>query len=113
MLVRILGIAVLAAGLASAQGRGIGDMGGDGMGGGGGGRRTGANGMGADEMSGGGMPRAAQRQSKQELFMEKLKLNKDQKEEAAKILSEAAQKARPLANQIQNGRQQIATALLQ
>jgi hypothetical protein len=68
--------------------------------------------MGGEGMEG-GMPRAAQRQTKAELFMEKLKLNKDQKEEAVKILSEAAQKARPLANQILNGRQQIAMSYMQ
>jgi hypothetical protein len=112
MLVRILVTAALAAGLACAQGRGIGDMGGEGPGGGTGNGGMGGRGMGGEEM-GGGMPRAAQRQTKPELLMEKLKLNKDQKEEATKILSEAAEKARPVANQILNGRQQIASAILQ
>jgi hypothetical protein len=114
MLVRILVTAALAAGLACAQGRGIGDMGGDEMGSGMGGGR-GSRGMGnsGGEGMGGGMQRTTQRQSRQELFMEKLKLNKDQKEQAAAILSDAAQKARPVASQIQNGRQQIATAILQ
>lgn len=103
----------LAACLAFSQGRGTGDMGGDGMGGGGGGMGGGRGGMGGgmgDGMS--GAPRA-QRLSKIEQFYEKLKLNKDQKEEAAKILSEAAPKTRDVGEQITNGRRAIATALLQ
>ena len=112
MMVRFLLTAVLVAGFASAQGGrggGGGDLGGDGTGGGGG--MGPGGGMGADNM-GGGMPRGAQRQTKAEMFMDKLKLNKDQKDEAVKILSEAAQKARPVTAQITTGRQMIGTALL-
>jgi len=111
---RILLAGTLAAGLAFSQGRGMGDMGGDGMGGGGGGMGGGRGGMGGgmgDGMSG-GVPRP-QRLSKIEQFYEKLKLNKDQKEEAAKILSDTAPKTRPVAEQIADGRRAIATALLQ
>src|SRR5665811_524279 len=83
MLVRLLLTAVLAAGLASAQ-RGGGGGGGDEGGMGGGGGRSGD--MGA------GMPQV-RRLSKQEMLLDKLKLNKDQKEEATKILSAAMEKA--------------------
>src|ERR1035441_6280282 len=75
MLVRLLLTAVLAAGFASAQ-----------RGGGGGGGEEG--GMGG----GGGMPQI-RRQSKQDMLFDKLKLNKDQKEEATKILAAADRKS--------------------
>jgi len=112
MLVRFLVTAMLAAGVVFAQGRGGGGMG-DGMGGEGGmgGGSSRGGGMGAEGM-GGGMPRASHK-TKAEIFSDKLKLNKDQKEEAHKILSDAAQKAAPVANQIGRGRQAIATAILQ
>src|SRR5260370_38109934 len=109
MLVRLWLTAALAAGLACAQGRG-GDMGGGDMGGGAGGAGGAGGGMGD---MGGGMPRGAQRQTKAEMFAEKLKLNKDQKEEAQKILSEAAQQASPIVQRINNGRLQIAQSILQ
>jgi hypothetical protein len=108
---RLLLASALAAGLAFSQGgRGMGDMGGDSMGGGGG--MGGRGGMSGDGMAMGGAPRG-QRLSKIEQFYEKLKLNKDQKEEAAKVLSETAPKTRTVAEQITNGRRAIATALLQ
>lgn len=107
MFVRLMAAVALAAGLAVAQrgGGGGGGMGGEegGMGGG-----MGASGG----MEGSGMPRA-QRQTKAEIFLDRLRLKSDQKEEAIKILSEAAQKARPLAEQINRGRSAIGTALLQ
>jgi hypothetical protein len=96
---------ILAAGLALAQGgRGGGGGGDEGMGGMGGGR----------EGSGmpGGMSRA-QRPTKAQMFADKLKLNKDQKDELQKIFAEESQKARPIADTINRGRQAIATALLQ
>jgi hypothetical protein len=108
MLVRLMLSAVLAAGLAAAQGGGRGGGGGDdGMPGGGGG------GMGSGMEGGGGMPRAAQRQTKAEIFMDKLKLKDAQKEEAVKILMETAKKASPVAEQLSRGRQMIGTAILQ
>jgi hypothetical protein len=97
MLVRLLLTAVLAAGLASAQ-RGGGDEGG--MGGGGG--RSGD--MGA------AMPQV-RRLSKQEMLLDKLKLNKDQKDEATKILSAAMEKAAPARDQLTKGRVVIANAI--
>src|SRR5437879_1694925 len=113
MLVRFLLTAVLAAGFASAQGgRGGGGGGGDDMGGGGG---AGAGGMGAggmEGMSGGGM-RGVQKPTKAELVFDKLKMNKDQKEEAVKILGEAAQKATPVRNQILQAQKLIGTAIMQ
>ena len=91
----------LAAGLASAQ-RGGGGGGGDEGGMGGGGGRSGD--MGA------GMPQV-RRLSKQEMLLDKLKLNKDQKEEATKILSAAMEKAAPARDQLTKGRVLIANAI--
>src|ERR1035437_6728503 len=101
MMVRLLLMAVLAAGFASAQ-RGRGGGGGDegGMGGGGG--------RGGD--MGAGMPQV-RRQSKQEMLLDKIKLNKEQKEEAAKILSAAMEKAAPARDQLSKGRMVIANAI--
>jgi len=95
-------MAVLAAGFASAQRGGGGTGGGDegGMGGGGG--------RGGD--MGAGMPQV-RRQSKQEMLLDKLKLNKDQKEDAAKILSAAMEKAAPARDQLSKGRMVIANAI--
>ena len=109
MLVRLMVTVALAAGLAVAQ-RGGG--GGGGMGGEEGGMGGGMGGAGGGGMEGGAMPRA-QRQTKAEIFLDRLKLKSDQKEEAIKILSEEAQKARPLVEQINRGRSAIGTALLQ
>src|SRR5437016_2554822 len=110
MVMRFLLAAVLACGVASAQGGRGGGGGGDDMGGGGGGLGGAGGGMG--EGMGGGM-RAAQKPTKAEQFFDKVKMNKDQKEEAVKILGEAAQKASPLRDQITKGRQLIATSILQ
>jgi hypothetical protein len=110
MLVRLMLSALLAVGLAAAQGGGRGGGGGDdgGMGGGGG-----MGGMGgAMEGGGGGMPRD-QRQTKADIFMDKLKLKDAQKEEAIKILTDTAKKAAPVAEQLSRGRQMIGTAILQ
>ena len=101
MLVRLLLTAVLAAGLASAQ-RGGGGGGGDEGGMGGGGGRSGD--MGA------GMPQV-RRLSKQEMLLDKLKLNKEQKEEDTKILSAAMEKAAPARDQLTKGRMVIANAI--
>ena len=109
MFVRLMATVALAAGLAVAQ-RGGG--GGGGMGGEEGGMGGGMGGVGGGGMDGSGMPRA-QRQTKAEIFLDRLRLKSDQKEEAIKILSEAAQKARPLVEQINRGRSAIGTALLQ
>ena len=108
MFIRVLLSAALAAGFAAAQG-GMGDEGGmgGGMGGRGGGGRGGANGG----MESGAMPRA-QRQTPAEMFMDKLKLKSEQKDEVIKILSETAQKMRPMAEQMNRGRQIIGQAIL-
>jgi hypothetical protein len=111
MVARLMLTVLLASGLAVAQRGG----GGGGMGGGEEGGMGGGGGMGAGAgggMEGGGAPRA-QRQTPAEVFMNKLKLKQDQQEEAVKILSEAVQKARPVITQINQGRQMIATSLLQ
>ena len=108
MLVRLLLTAVLAAGIASAQrggGGGGGEMGGESGGMGGGGGMSGG--------AGGGMPGGMRRQTKEEVLLEKLKLNKDQKEEAMKILSAAKEKAAPVRDQLTKGRQVIVSVMLE
>ena len=96
MLAKLLLAAILAASLASAQGRG----------GGRGGRG------GGDDM-GSGMLRVAPRQTKGEQLREKLGLNKEQQEEAQKILIAASRDAGPIRGQMENARVQIAGALIE
>jgi len=100
---------VLASALALAQrggGGGGGGMGGDEMGGGGGGGGRGGD-MGA--MGGGAMPR---RVSKAEQFVDKLKLNKEQKEDAEKILSAAMERAVAIRRDMADRRAKIAGAMI-
>jgi hypothetical protein len=104
MLVRFLLTAVLAAGFAFAQG------GGDEGGMGGGGRGGGSRGGGGGDM-GAGAPMQTRRQTKGEMLFDKLKLNKEQKEEAVTILSAAMEKAAPVRDQINKGRMVIANAI--
>ena len=106
MFARLLLASALAVGLASAQ-RGGGGGGGD-MGG------MGGNGTGGDNSGsmGGGMPRT-QRQSRADIIADKLHLNKDQKEQAAKIFAAAQEEAVPLNEQVRTGRSAITTAILQ
>ena len=80
MLAKLLLAAILAISLAFAQGRG----------GGGGGR----GGRGGGDDMGGGMPRMAARQTRGEQLRDKLGLNKEQQEEAQKILIAASQRRR-------------------
>lgn len=91
MVLRLLLAAAMAAGLASAQGH---------HGGGG-------NNMG--EM--GEMPRA-QRAARFDTIVEKLKLSKEQKEQAAGFFDAAQEAAAPLNEQLANGRKQIAGAMI-
>src|ERR1035437_5315192 len=91
MLVRLLLSAVLAAGFASAQ-----------RGGGGGGSEEGGMGGGTPQM---------RRQSKQDMLFDKLKLNKDQKEEATKILAAAMEKAAAARDLLTKGRIVLANAI--
>jgi hypothetical protein len=99
MLVRLFLTVILAAGLASAQG---------GRGGGGGG--GGEEGMGGGGGMGGGMPQM-RRQSRQDMLFDKLKLNKEQKEQASQILSAAMEKAAPTRDLLNKGRIVIANAI--
>ena len=107
MVLRLLLTLVLAAGLASAQrggggsgmGAGAGDEGG--MGGGGG-----MGGMGGGMP--GGMPR---RQTKAEIFLDKLKLNKEQKDDVITILNAANEKAGPIREQLAKGRAMFANMI--
>jgi hypothetical protein len=106
MLVRFFLTALLAAGLASAQ-RG---------GGGGGGGEGGMGGEGIGMNAGGvmsGMPGGMRRQTKEELLFEKLKLSKEQKEEGATILAAAREKAGPVRDQLNKGRQLIVGLIMQ
>jgi Spy/CpxP family protein refolding chaperone len=104
MLVRLLLTAVLAAGFAAAQ------IGGDEGGMGGGGGRGGGRGGGSGGEMGGGMPQA-RRLSKTEMLFDKLKLNKEQKEEAATIISAAMEKAAPTRDLLNKGRMIIANTI--
>ncbi len=99
MLVRLFLTVILAAGFASAQG---------GRGGGGGG--GGEEGMGGGGGMGGGMPQM-RRQSRQDMLFDKLKLNKEQKEQATQILSAAMEKAAPTRDLLTKGRVVIANAI--
>src|SRR5690348_12289018 len=94
MIMRVMLALALAAGLASAQ---------RGKGGGGGG-----GGMGGD-MAGVMRP---QRQSKLDVIAEKLKLNKEQKDEAAKIFDAAQQETAPFRDQFEQGRRAIVGAMI-
>jgi Spy/CpxP family protein refolding chaperone len=110
MLVRLTLAALLAAGLAVAQpgGGSVGGMGGEGMGGGGGSRGGGGD-MGGMGGGGGMMPK---RQSKLDIFCDKLKLKSDQKSQVETIFSAANEKAVPVRDQLNKGRQVIAQAIL-
>ncbi len=103
MLVRLLLTAVVAAGVACAQAGGDENAMG-GMGGGGG--RGGGRGGGGGDM--GGTMIQTRRLTRVELLFEKLKLNKEQKEQAVAILSAASEKAAPVREQLNKGRIVIA-----
>jgi len=98
MLVRLFLTAVVATGVACAQ-IGGGDEGGMGGMGGGGGRGS----KGGGDM-GGGSTIQTRRLTRVELLFEKLKLNKEQKEQAVTILSAASEKAAPVREQLNKGR---------
>lgn len=102
MMNRLIVAGILAAALVSAQD----DISGGGMGGGrgGGGRGGDAGGM------GGGM--AARKPSKAELFVDKLKLNREQQEEAQKILSAAIERMGSVRMEMDSRRAKIAGALI-
>ncbi len=93
MIMRVMLALALAASLASAQGK---------KGGGGGG------GMGGD-MAGAMRP---QRQSKLDVIADKLKLTKEQKDEAAKVFDAAQQETAPFRDQFDQGRRAIVGAML-
>jgi hypothetical protein len=99
--------------LALAQGAGSG-MGADtgGMGGGGGmGRGGGNSDMGGSGMGGGGGSRA-QKETKADLIVSRLKLSGDQKSEFTTILESTAKDAQPMIQQLLKARQDIANALI-
>jgi Spy/CpxP family protein refolding chaperone len=99
MLVRLFLTAVVATGVACAQ-IGGGDEGGMGGMGGGGGR--GGRGGGGSDM--GGTMSQPRRLTRVEQLFEKLRLNKEQKEQAVTILSAASEKAAPVREQLNKGR---------
>ena len=90
MFVRLMLAAAFAIGLASAQ--------------------PGGGGMGGD--MGSGMGGMARRQSPLEMFVDKLKLKDDQKDEVQKILSATAEKIAPVREQLTKGRSVIFQALM-
>lgn len=90
MVGRVILAAILAAGLVSAQG----------------GKKGGSKGM--EDSS---MP-MRQPQSKLDQIADKLKLNKEQKEQALNIMNAAAETAGPLNQKINNGRQLIVGAMV-
>lgn len=100
MLRKLLWAGILAAAMCYAQ-RGGGEGGMGGMGGGD------MGGMGR----GGGMGRQ-QRQTKADQIAEKLKLNKDQKEQLQAILLAAREKAQPVQQQMDHQRAEIAGAMI-
>jgi hypothetical protein len=104
MLVRLLLTAVLAAGFASAQG-------GRGGGGGMGGEEGGMGGAGGTGGGMGGGTIQMRRQSRQDMLFDKLKLNKEQKEQATQILAAAMEKAAPTRDLLTKGRIVIANAI--
>jgi Spy/CpxP family protein refolding chaperone len=108
---RLMWAGILAAGLAYGQrgmGGGMGEDESGGMGGGMGGGRNNRNGN-MSEM-GSSMPRP-QRQSREEQIADKLKLNKEQKEQLANILSAAREKAGPIRDALLKQRVAVAQAL--
>jgi hypothetical protein len=100
MLKRMMMAGLLAAGLASAQD----EISGGGMGG-----RGGGGGRGGD--MGGGGP-IARRPSKTELFVDKLKLNKEQQEEAQSILSAAIERLGAVRADMDSRKAKIAGAII-
>lgn len=52
------------------------------------------------------------RQSRIDIFADKLKLTKDQKDEATKIFDSAQEKATPLNDQVRNGRSKVTEMLI-
>ncbi|HXK01977.1 MAG TPA: Spy/CpxP family protein refolding chaperone [Verrucomicrobiae bacterium] len=105
MLVRVMLAALMAAGLVSAQPGGMGQGGGMGEGMGGGSR---GGGMGENM---GSMP-MQRRQTRLEMFVDKLKLKSDQKSEVERILSASAEKAGPVRDQLNEARKAVANAIL-
>jgi Spy/CpxP family protein refolding chaperone len=91
MILRLLLAAALLVSMASAQGK-----------------KGGSRGGGGGE---GGMP-PMQRQTRLDMIADKLKLNKDQKEEVAKIFDADQEKANPLNELIRNGRGKITEMLI-
>jgi hypothetical protein len=112
MLMKIVLAGVLAAAMAFAQGRGGGmgdDMGGSSGMGGMGGSRGGEMGGRGNDMGSSVMVRRA---SRAELFADKLKLSKEQREETQKIVSAAMERAVTVRAQMDQQRAKIAGAII-
>jgi LTXXQ motif family protein len=106
----LTGIAVAALALAQGgMGSGAGaDTGTGGMGGGGGGR---GGGKGGDTGGGGAAPRP-QKESKADMMVNRLKLNKDQKSEFETILESTIKDSQPIVQTLFQSRQNLANGLL-
>jgi Spy/CpxP family protein refolding chaperone len=85
--------------------------GGGGMGGEGGMGESGAGVGGGSSMGSSGIPRV-QRQSKLDMVADKLKLNREQKDQVQNIFLAALEESRPLGEQITKGREVIAGAMI-
>ena len=104
MLQKLIMVGIAVAGLVCAQ-ESMGGMGG------GGGRQRGGGMEGGMEGMGGGMPRA-KRQSRTDQIADKLKLNKEQKEQMLTIFSAAQEKATPIRTEMEKQRAEIAGAMI-
>src|SRR5215471_12186515 len=93
MLLRVLAIGLLAVSIGPAQ-------------------RGGGGGRGRGDDMGASMPTRMPRQTKADQIADKLKLNKDQKEELGQILSAGTEEAAPLRGQLGQARVQLAQALI-
>ena len=113
MVGRLILAMVVASGIAAAQGGRGGGGGGDDLGGGMGTGMGGSRGGGEMEgMSGGGM-RMPQRQTRFEQFVDRLKLSKEQLEEAQKAFLAAAEAMGPMRQQLNQARVNIAGAIIE
>jgi hypothetical protein len=112
MLARLVLMATLATTLTTTTRLAVAQRGG-GMGGesGMGERSAGVGNGGMAEGMGGGMSRV-QRQSKLDTIAEKLKLNKEQKDQVQTIFLAALEESRPLGEQMMKGRETIAGAMI-
>lgn len=111
--VLLTGVAVAALGLAQMGGGGGGGMGGGGGAGGAGGMGSMGGGAGREmDGSSGGQNMRAQRQTKADMMVSRLKLNKDQTSEFITILESTQKDAAPVIQQVMQNRNVLANAMI-